>query len=329
MRKLVFCILILAGFSLTLGCSDAGSSNNSNTTPTATSQLAFIREAVPSGSGVAEAPSRLEAWTLRGHQALKTRQGTGIAPLVTDMDPGTDSVIEMNNDGTGEKTLVNQAGWFYSVQLGFDGSKGVFSAQSLGYTQVYMANMSQLPNGVTQLTSDAEDHGYPQLSKVVFMKWVDAIVQTAVMNASGGAETVISTPTVWTFAPAFTPDGKIIFVDEYTGQVKLMNADGTGMKTITTPASGSHDAFPRVSADGKTVVFDREGDIYTQALDGSNLKQLTITGLNWDARFVNNKIVFVSWVLDAGNNELFSMNPDGSNLKRLTNNSVDDYFFWD
>ncbi|HVO79832.1 MAG TPA: DUF5050 domain-containing protein [Terriglobales bacterium] len=301
----------------------------------------FIRELGGESVG-AVAHRQLDPWTVRGQgrNMLKAHQGNGVKPWDLNIDPGTDSVVLMQNDGTNERVIANQAGKFYSVQLAPKAKKGVFAAESSGYEQVFVIGLTDLDNVViTQLTTDSENHGYPQLSndgkQVVFMKYVDVgdgyVVQTAIMSVSGGAETVISTPTMWTYAPAFTPDGKIIFTNDYTGQIHMMNADGSGMTTITASEGVYWDYHPSVSPDGLTVSFTRSGegyDIYTQHLDGTNLKQLTTDGMSWDSLYVNNKIVFCSHRDEASGNEMYSMNLDGTSQTRLTNNSVNEYFWY-
>jgi TolB protein len=344
MRKALLASVVLTLLALLCVSCDNGTravvpTVNANT-------FTFIRELAGGGSA-ASAHRQLQAWTVRSHgqKALKMHRGTGLAPWDITVDPGTDSVVLMQNDGTNERVIANQAGVFWSAQLASKAKKGVFVAEVSGYQQVFVVGLTDLNNLViTPLTTDSENHGYPQLSKdgtqVVFMKYVDvgesSIVQTVVMSASGGTETVISTPKMWTYAPAFTPDGKIIFTNDYTGQIHMMNVDGSGMETITASEGTCWDYFPSVSLDGLTVTFSRydeygsAGDnIYTQKLDGTNLQKLTTDGKSWDPLYVNNKIVFVSWRDEANGDEIYSMSLDGTAQTRLTTNDANEYFWYD
>lgn len=340
MRKVLFvsfALMLLA--ILFVSC---GNDSRPVVTPTVNANtFTFIRELAGSGSGAAH--RQLDPWTVRGQgrNMLKAHQGNGVKPWDLNIDPGTDSVVLMQNDGTNERVIADQAGKFYSVQLAPTAKKGVFAAESSGYEHVFVVGLTNLNNVViTQLTTDSENHGYPQLSKdgkqVVFMKYVDVgdgwVVQTAIMSTTGGAETVISTPTMWTYAPAFTPDGKIIFTNDYTGQIHMMNADGSGMTTITASEGVYWDYHPSVSPDGLVVTFTRSDwdseNVYTQHLDGTNLKQLTTDGMSWDSLYVNNKIIFCSYRDEASGNEMYSMNLDGTSQTRLTTNSVNEYFWY-
>src|SRR5437016_3575179 len=198
MRKTLFAAVVLFLLALLfVGCDSA-----TRIAPSQASTLnfAFIR-AAGGGTSSASAPGQFSAWSARtrGYQMSKLHQGSGIAPWAINIDGGTDSVVLMKNDGTNEKVVANQAGWFDSVQVSLDGKKAVFTADVSGHMQIFTATLDNLNNIVIkQLTTDAESHGWPQLSpdgkQIVSMKWVGEIVQGMVMSASGGAETTISTP---------------------------------------------------------------------------------------------------------------------------------------
>ena len=306
---------------------------------TPTSQLAFIRQ----GGGTGASAALAHPFEFSGFPqfARKMHTGNGRTPFSADIQPGTDSIVLINANGTGEKTVANQGGWFYAVQLSADGKKGVAAAEDTnGWLQIYSVDMKTL--NPVQLTTDAEDHLFPQMSadgsKVVFMKFVSnaEMGQAVVMNTSGGTEKVISTPGIFVNFPSFTPDGKqIVFEEEIDDTIDIMNADGTGIKTLTNVGGTAYyDEFPSVSADGKTIAFSRYGkdtptggeNIYTIQIDGTGLKQLTTDGKSWDPLFVSNHIAFVSYRDNANGSEIYSMNLDGSTQKRLTNNNVPDYF---
>ncbi len=315
MRNVVFISLLLLFVAAGIGCGDSTHSM------VPTSQLAFVRS---SGSGSAVAHS---AGTARVRDF-----DTG--PLPSTIASGNESVVMMKNDGTGETILSIQnttTGNFGAVQLSLDGKMGVGSAvDANGYLQIYVANMANPKNlKATQLTTDAENHHVPQLSPdnqtILFMKYnsTAATYQAYTIKASGGAETLISTPTVGVLFPTYTPDGKkIVFEAQHNDTINIMNADGTGIKILTNGQGNYYDELPSISPDGKTIAFSRWGasetggeDIYTINIDGTNLKQLTTTGNAWDPLFVNNKIAYVA------NGDIYSMNLDGSGQKNLTNTS--------
>ena len=270
----------------------------------------------------------------RTHQ--KTATGSIVGPNA--LGSGTDSIVLMNNDGTGTTVIEDQNGGYSAVQESPYGNKGVGSAvDDNGYLQIFYADLSNKNNPViTQLTTSSEDHYSPQVSwdgkTVVFMKYVSGEGGRAfLISTSGGNETEIST-SFNVSTPSFTPDGKILFEQEDNDSISTMNTDGSNVVQLTNADHPYFDEYPSISADGKTIVFarypaDESGgeDIWTANSDGSNVKQLTTDGLSVDPMFVNNKIVFISW-RDSGPNEVYSMTTDGTTQTRLTNDDVSQYF---
>ena len=328
-----FLPIVVIVFSLTL--LNCGSNSTPPPSATPSDQFAFIREA--GGSGFAHVAEAKGVPRLRQHRL--TPRGLGLQPWANDIDPGTDSVVLMNNDGTGETVVADQAGWFYSIQMAVDGKSGVFTSDvtsdGMTYEHIFVAQaMSQSTFTVTQLTTDAEHHYVPQLSpdgtKVVFTKYNPDIdqEQAYVMSVSGGAETLIPTPdTMLVLNPTFTPDGtRIIFEDCNIDSINQVKLDGTGMVVLNNADGTYLDDLPSASADGKYITFIQDGNVMRMDINGQNVTQLTNDDASWDAMFVNKKIVFLSSRDDVTGYEIYSMNVDGTNQTRLTNNNFYEWF---
>lgn len=127
--------------------------------------------------------------------------------------------------------------------------------------------------------------------------------------------------------PAWSPDGrKIAFVrggwsnrdgiDRGT-EIFVMNADGTGERGLT--RNQAQDYGPSWSPDGMTIVFgsDRDGvaDTYVMNADGSGQRRL----------LGDTQGLFLTWAPDGRRlvfggvkSEIFLMNSDGSELRRVT-----------
>lgn len=108
-----------------------------------------------------------------------------------------------------------------------------------------------------------------------------------------------------------------------TGQVYIMNVDGSNVIQLTPTAGFGRNSEPAFSQDGTKVLFtsDRDGnnEIYVMGSDGSNPTQITTNGgSDTNARFNSSgtKIVFVSD--RSGNPEVWIMDPDGGNPIKLT-----------
>ncbi len=332
MRKLIplLSAIFLVAFAIVLvNC------GNDSHPISATSQFAFIRPAPAGGAAISPV---LRHFQMEHRQAVsgthRLSRGAGLKPMAVDVGPGTDSVVLMNNDGTGEQVIANQAGWFEAVQLGYDGKRGVASAEDLnGYLQVYYVDLTDKNNPTArQLTSDNADHWGAQISwdgkMAVFTKYVQSAGtwQLVTVPTSGGTEKVIPTSFEANY-PTFAPNGNIVFENDDTDTIVMIKADGSGLTTITSETDTEHsDWAPSVSPDGKTVVLSRMGDIYSVSISGGAVKQLTTNGESWDPMVVKDKIVYLSWPASASSDEIFSMNMDGGNQKQLTTNSLNEYF---
>ncbi len=141
--------------------------------------------------------------------------------------------------------------------------------------------------------------------------------------------------------PSFSPDGKTIaFTSQRSGgpEIYTMNADGTNVTRLTNAIG--EDRANGWSPDGKTIYFNsaRDGniEIYKMNVDGSDQTRLTFNDVNDPATPVNDsidvfpnaspdgrKIVFGS-ARNGVDEELYTMNPDGSDVTRLTDSpSID------
>jgi len=134
--------------------------------------------------------------------------------------------------------------------------------------------------------------------------------------------------------PSWSPDGsKIVFQsnrNDNNFEIYVMDADGKNVKRIT--FNSFEDETPVWSPDGKSILFSRytggdNNELFLIDADGSNERQLTNHPLrDGHAKFLadGSRIIFNSQRHDEGtlelkNYEIYEMNPDGSEIQRLTN----------
>jgi dipeptidyl aminopeptidase/acylaminoacyl peptidase len=134
--------------------------------------------------------------------------------------------------------------------------------------------------------------------------------------------------------PAFSPDGRTIAYAR-GGDLFSVRPDGSGQRQLT---SGPElDSAPRISANGRFVLFERrdsaeaEADLYTVGVIGGGLRSLTSgSGDDHEAAFSadGKAIVFVRSTPgpEGGNDDLYSIRPSGSGLSRLTTTARIDEF---
>lgn len=130
-------------------------------------------------------------------------------------------------------------------------------------------------------------------------------------------------------APVWSPDGtRIAFVSDRDGgfpDLYLMNADGTGVRRLTTNAL--IDANPSWSPDGTRVVFERccengTSDLFT--IDVTTGAEVSVTASASSQEFDpswspdGTRIAYDAFEVGQGNIDIWVVNADGSNPVRLT-----------
>jgi hypothetical protein len=161
----------------------------------------------------------------------------------------------------------------------------------------------------------------PDGTKIAFERNLSGNFEVFVMNADGTNETRLTNSPNADLCPQWSPDGtKIVFRSSRDGneEIYVMNANGTGQTRLTT--NSVFEDFPSFSPDGTKIVFQRNPQIVVMNADGTNPVQLTSVGNNFDPAFSpdGTKIVFDS--TRDNNSEIYTMDANGANQTRLTNN---------
>jgi Tol biopolymer transport system component len=187
----------------------------------------------------------------------------------------------------------------------------------------------------------------PLIRKIAFTYGATSSV-IAIINEDGSGQTRLTSEGFNDRNPSWSPDGReIVFQsNRYAGRSNIfrMNIDGSGLVPLTDFTLPFSSTDPSWSPDGTKIVFvsDRGGarrsEIWVMNADGTNLVQLTTNiqfGSDINGPFYSldlepswspdgSKIVFRSNRDGASNPEIYSMNANGSNLTRLTNNAAED-----
>jgi TolB protein len=182
------------------------------------------------------------------------------------------------------------------------------------------------------------------LRKIVYTSTGEQdIFEIMVMNSDGTDIRNISNNSADDLDPTWSPDGKkIAFVSDRENisslatQIYIINADGTGVFQLTKGLGSSR--YPAWSPDGKQIAFAYEfstqSDIYLINVDGSSFKRLTYSS-RWNLSPAwspdGKMLAFSSAMWDERekkfiNSDIYTINVDGTNSRKLTISVADDYF---
>jgi len=155
------------------------------------------------------------------------------------------------------------------------------------------------------------------------------------VSTSGLDSTQASRGLAGAFQSAWSPDGQWIvfglgqwFQERRHGTAKIMRVrrDGTGLEELTDGTV--HSGFPSYSDDGKQVVFrvysEKEMGLRILDLDTRKIRVLTNEPDNLPGWSPDGSAIVFTRRVDAVNFDVFTIRPDGTDLKRLTTSGAND-----
>jgi len=196
-------------------------------------------------------------------------------------------------------------------------------------------------SGLTRLTDNSVYDGYPNFSpdgnSIVFSAWDEnEYPEIFTMNVDGTTRTQITKEegAYWQNAPKYNPAGdKIYFHASYNAneRIVMMDPDGNNWVNITEPNEfGYQELHLFFNADGSKIVYETTenkgynngGDLVIANADGSNPTVITSSAdQEWAFQACfhpSEDKLFISLVPDGGNQGIYSIDIDGSNLLQLS-----------
>jgi len=184
-------------------------------------------------------------------------------------DSGT-GIFRINPDGTNNELVKNGA--LRNAVWSSDGTKIAYiDGDAIKITAADGAGSTLVCDGCMGSFSTVMTWS-PDATQFAFDRQVGSAFQIFRINADGTGETQLTTGSVSSRFPAWSPDGtKIAFIHPSSG-VFVMNTDGTGEVGLGASAS---DFRPSWSPDGTKIAFDRSNAIWTMNANGTNQTQIT------------------------------------------------------
>ncbi|MDQ4121383.1 MAG: protein kinase [Acidobacteriota bacterium] len=211
--------------------------------------------------------------------------GKRIAYVAGNFDSNNQTIFETQVADGSTKPLTAQR-WLRVSRLAWlaDGS-GLLMLATPGQSFVYQIWHLSYPEGeARQLTNDLNDYrGMSLAADSNTLSVVQSETQASIWIMTAGdvsrARPVTSGSGKADNSPAWTPDGRIVYHSNASGNndIWITNADGGNPKQLT--ANARVNQAPAVSPDGRYIVFhsDRAGvpHLWRMKLDGSDQQQLT------------------------------------------------------
>ena len=206
-----------------------------------------------------------------------------------------------------------------------DGTRIAFYSERDGNAEIYVMNADG--TGVTRLTNSSADEGYPAWSPdgrtISFDSDRTGNFDVFAMNTDGSNVRPLTKHPARDVSATWSPDGStIVFMsDREPGGFDAYEAAPDPAAPATRVTRTGSTWFPVFSPDGTALAFHVGRDVHTLPVSGppgSEPRRLTTDPENgmypsWSPD--GKRIAFMSW--RTGRTELFTMNADGSDQKKL------------
>lgn len=167
-------------------------------------------------------------------------------------------------------------------------------------------------------TYDLDPAWAPDGSMIAFARSSAHGISVFVVGADGGNERELTDPSLSAQEPEWSPDGSMIAFSTGCDRIMVMGADGTGVRTVFRGGQDQCPGSPTWSADGTSLAFDNDGELFLVGVDGTDPRNLTNTFDVYESSPAwspdGERIAFVRAADGDGSSEIWTMSPTGTDL---------------
>lgn len=314
---------------------------------------------VPTSPGTKYTPLTITSNDLDAETIKLMVNGTGIAPdaqitsqiAFSSKRDGNWEIYRMNADGTEQRRLTNSRASDWDPAWSPDGTRIAFASKRDGNDEIYLMNADGTEQRRLTFNSarDGDPSWSPEGTRIVFSSSRDDNDEIYLMKADGTDLQRLTDNVAYDVDPSWSPDEKrMAFASTRDGnwEIYQMNTDGTNPVRMTNNIS--RDESPSWSPNGSAIAFhsNRDGndEIYVMNADSveiaarSGMMRADSAPRTSPQRLTDNVALdqAPSWSLDgtaiafhsnrAGNDDIYVMNADGSDQRRITTHLAQDQY---
>ena len=271
-------------------------------------------------------------------------------------EDGTVDIYSMSASGSGVRRLTDSPGSEWHASWSPDGQRIAFVSSVGGRYGMYIievadalatpitvsaldalryASQSEKPASDPYIVDSDLPSGYghdwnPDGQTIVY--GYDGEIY--IVKSDGSFNTRLTYNSDLDYSPKWLPDGiRFSFASNRGGSPGcwIMRADGSDLSQVVVVPENSGSPCPEWSPDGTKIVFHKGWNgafgIHVSDQHGTAIAQLTDTYGDREASWSpdGSRIAFTRWHGgDFGSREIYTIDVDGTNLKRITNNEFDD-----
>lgn len=289
----------------------------------------FLADLNAEGMGITKDP-----WVQVGAQGVskctvvKAGNSVSLRFALFEIARGDSPVLSKTYKGSAKEVRGMVHKWVNEVIKHFTGEPGAFGtrlafARKTGPETKHIFTADWTGGGASRVTRNNSINILPAFGPGGSIYYTSMVSGSPYLYRTGRKEPVLNYPGLNMGAAFYGGKMAVVLSKDGNPEIYVGNADGSGLKRITT--SGSIDVSPSFSPDGSKIAFvsDRHGSpqVFVMGAGGGGAKRVTFKGSynqtpSWCPRAGSNLIAFTG--RDGGTFDVFTVDSGSGKIRRLT-----------